>query len=138
MKFATAAILSAAVASADVIFNVSDFSAGCVAHGTECLYDFKVIQPGTMETTPVSCTASALSNDGTLPAVTSGKCVGSSRTFTIKPSAAGLVLAVSQQVTPASFTIGSHVLAKSDIKSTTSGASTVENYTGATAFSLTD
>lgn len=90
-----------------------------------------------METTPISCTASGQSTDGTLPNITNGKCAGSSRTFTITASAEGWTLAVSQQVSAASFTVGSHLLASCDVVRSASPNAEVENYKGATSFSLT-
>lgn len=99
-------------------------------------YDFTVLQPGTMETTGVDCTK-MLGSDGSLPAVTDGTCTDSSRTWTVtKPAAGGLVLTVSQPVTPSSNQTGSYTIPASDLEYTQTGASTQQSYTGPTAFNL--
>ncbi|ROV97916.1 hypothetical protein VSDG_04888 [Cytospora chrysosperma] len=130
------ALAAAMAVSADTTFKVSDFSAACIPHSGQCSYSFTVIQPGTMETTGVQCSTQKTS-DGTLPAVTDGTCVDSSRTWTVtKPAAGGLVLTVSQQVTPNSASTGSYTIPASDLVMTQTGASTQQSYTGPTAFDL--
>ncbi|KAI2471048.1 hypersensitive response-inducing protein [Annulohypoxylon bovei var. microspora] len=143
MKFIAAATFVAAASagalnSRDRVFTVSDFSAGCIAHSTQCLYTFGVLQPGTMETTPVTCKAMVAANtDGTLPEVKAGTCENSSRTFTVTKGADGLTLTVAQPLTPSSNQSGSHLLATSDLKMSNAPNANVQSYTGATGFDLT-
>ncbi|PSR94437.1 hypothetical protein BD289DRAFT_427508 [Coniella lustricola] len=138
MQFSTAvvALASAMTVSADVIFQVSNFTAACIPHSSECSYDFVVIQPGTMETTGVECTDMRVS-DGTLPAVADGTCAESSRTWTVtKPLTGGLVLTVSQPVTPSSNTSGTYTIPVTDLVLTQTGASIQQSYDGPTSFAL--
>ncbi|GJC89283.1 hypothetical protein ColLi_12121 [Colletotrichum liriopes] len=135
MKFA-AVLSSAAVAAAaaiskrDVTFSVSDFSAGCIPHSTQCLISFTVIQPGTMETTGVECrTLVSAIPGGTLPDVKEAGCTLSSRTFDLVRSPEGITLTVSQPT-------GSHLLPSSDFKISDEPNAVVESYTGPTAFDL--
>ncbi|ESZ92328.1 hypothetical protein SBOR_7277 [Sclerotinia borealis F-4128] len=142
MQFTTAIIsaITMAVASASVIgtqryvtFKVSDFSAGCVAHSSQCLYSFTVIQPGTMETTGVKCTALVGSIDGTLPNIAQwqGSCGDeSSRTFWITREDAGLEFYVSQPVSPASNTTASYLIPNSELVLTPNTIGTTQSYTG--------
>ncbi|KAH6659301.1 hypersensitive response-inducing protein [Truncatella angustata] len=138
-----AILSSAAVASAaimgkrDTVYAVSDFSAGCIPHSTQCLYNFGVLQTGTMETTPVTCKALVSANtDGTLPDVQEGTCEESSRTFSVVRSDAGLTLTVSQPVTPSSNQTGSHLLPSDEFAISNEPNAVVESYTGPTAFNL--
>ncbi|GKT94943.1 22kDa glycoprotein (hypersensitive response-inducing protein, EC91 protein) [Colletotrichum tofieldiae] len=142
MKFA-AVLSSAAVAAAaaiskrDVTFSVSDFSAGCIPHSTQCLISFTVIQPGTMETTGVECrTLVSAIPGGTLPDVKEAGCTLSSRTFDLVRSPEGITLTVSQPVTPSSNQTGSHLLPSSEFKISNEPNAVVESYTGPTAFDL--
>ncbi|OTA58361.1 hypothetical protein K449DRAFT_354592 [Hypoxylon sp. EC38] len=137
MKFLATAALFAAVAAADTVFSVSEFSAGCIPHSTQCLYSFKVIQPGTMETTGVECTAMVPSNGGLLPDVKEGTCKESSRTFTVVRGDAGLTLTVTQPVTPSSNQSGSHLLPKDQLVISDKPNAYVESYNGPAAFDLT-
>ncbi|KAF3024196.1 hypothetical protein G7054_g2717 [Neopestalotiopsis clavispora] len=139
--FATALLAATAVSAAaikrDVVFSVSDFSAACIAHSTQCSYSFGVIQPGTMETTPVTCSAMlTANNDGTLPDVTDGTCENSSRTWTVTRGDAGLVFTVSQQVTPSSAQSGTYTIPSTDLTKSDAPNASVESYTGPTAFDL--
>lgn len=78
-----------------------------------------------------------LVSDGTLPAVTDGTCTQSSRTFTVsKPAAGGLLLTVSQPVSPSSNQSASYTIPASELTMTTTGASTQQSYTGPEAFDL--
>lgn len=97
-----------------------------------------MMQPNSMETIGVSCSASAPSNDGSLPDIKDGTCVGSSRTFTVTSSAQGWTLAVSQQVSAASVLVGSHLISTSDVSRSTVPNAEVESYTGPKSFSLED
>ncbi|KAI0006254.1 hypothetical protein F4779DRAFT_29978 [Xylariaceae sp. FL0662B] len=141
MKFS--AVLFAAAASAaainkrEAVFKVSDFSASCIPHSSQCQYSFGVLQPGTMETTPVKCSAMLTSNNS-LPDVPEGqgKCENSSRTFTVKRSAEGLTLTVKQPVTPSSDQSGSHLIPKDQIVSGTQPNAQVESYQGEPNFDL--
>ncbi|KAF3012866.1 hypothetical protein G7054_g4139 [Neopestalotiopsis clavispora] len=137
MKFFMTAVSAAAVASATAVFSVSDFTASCIPHSSQCSYSFGVLQPGTMETTPVTCskmlTASGTSN---LPDVTDGTCENSSRTWTITRSDAGLVFTVSQQVTPSSFQTGTYTIPADELAVATQPNAQVESYTGPTSFDL--
>ncbi|KAF3770143.1 hypothetical protein M406DRAFT_354295 [Cryphonectria parasitica EP155] len=140
MQFSTAIVVlaSAMSASAETLFSVSDFTAACIPHSSQCSYNFKVLQPGTGETTGVTCSAQKTS-DGTLPAVTDGTCTDSARTWTIsKPAAGGLTLTVSQQVSAASSQSGSYTIPASDLTTSQTGASVQQSYTGPTAFDLSD
>ncbi|KAI1092714.1 hypersensitive response-inducing protein [Rostrohypoxylon terebratum] len=133
--FALAAFVAAA--SASTVFTVSDFSAACIPHSTQCSYTFGVIQPGTMETNPVSCQAMVSANtDGTLPDVKDGTCKDSSRTFTVVRGTDGLTLTVTQPITPSSNQSGSHLLANADLKMSNEPNAVVQSYTGPTSFDL--
>ncbi|KAI0159301.1 hypothetical protein BJ166DRAFT_593493 [Pestalotiopsis sp. NC0098] len=134
---AATAVSAAAIGKRDVVFNVSDFSAACIAHSTQCSYSFGVLQPGTMETTPVTCKAMVTANnDGTLPDVTDGTCENSSRTWTVTRGDAGLVFAVSQQVSAASSQTGTYTIPSSDLVKSDAPNAAVESYTGPTSFNL--
>ncbi|KAF5874912.1 putative 22kda glycoprotein [Botrytis fragariae] len=147
MQFSSAIIsaITVALASAAAIekrssvFDVSDFSAGCIPHSSQCLYSFTVIQPGTMETTGVKCTALVAANtDGTLPDIPQwgGSCIESSRRFWVTREDAGLNFFVSQQVTPASNQTASHLLPNSELVMTANTISSTQSYTGPTSFGL--
>lgn len=89
-----------------------------------------------METTGVEC-SKMTGSDGTLPAVSDGTCSESSRTWTVtKPALGGLVLTVSQPVTPSSNTTGSYTIPASDLAMTQTGASIQQSYTGPSSFAL--
>ncbi|KAJ4418482.1 hypothetical protein N0V82_005562 [Gnomoniopsis sp. IMI 355080] len=140
MQFTTTifALAAAMGVSADVVFSVSGFSASCVPHSSQCIYDFTLFAPGSGETaaTGVDCTKSVTS-DGTLPAVTDGTCTDSSRTFTVTKNAdGGLTLTASQPITPSSDQSGSYTIPASDLTTSTTGASTQQAYTGPAAFDL--
>ncbi|KAJ3550203.1 hypothetical protein NM208_g104 [Fusarium decemcellulare] len=137
MKFFTAAILSAAAVSATPVFTVSDFSAGCIPHSTQCSYAFGVLQPGTMEKTPVQCEALVSANtDGTLPNVKEGKCKESSRTFDVVRSKKGLTLTVSQPITPASNQTGKHLIPNKQLVISNKPNAVVQSYKGPKKFNL--
>ncbi|WYZ35892.1 hypothetical protein EsH8_X_000539 [Colletotrichum jinshuiense] len=135
----TAAVATAAViGKRDVTFSVSNFAASCIPHSTQCSYTFTVIQPGTMETTGVDCSALVSGNtDGTLPDVKgNGACDQSSRTFEVIRGDAGLTLTVSQPVTPSSNQTGSHLLPNDQFAISDEPNAKVQSYTGPTAFDL--
>ncbi|KAI1073827.1 hypothetical protein F5B20DRAFT_565753 [Whalleya microplaca] len=142
MKF-SATILFAAAASAaaidkrDALFTVSDFEAGCIPHSSQCQYSFGVLQKGTMETTPVKCSAMLTSNNS-LPDVKEGegKCEGSARTFTVTRGSDGLTLTVTQPVTPSSDQSASHLIPNNQITKATQPNAEVESYTGDKSFDL--
>ncbi|APA07630.1 hypothetical protein SS1G_00849 [Sclerotinia sclerotiorum 1980 UF-70] len=149
MQFSSALIsaITVALASAatigqrdEAVFKVSDFSAGCIQHSTQCLYHFTLIQPGTMETVGVECSAlvSAYTN-GSLPNIGKwqGKCKDSSRTFWVVRQNEGLKLWASQPVTPASNQTASHLLPGTDFEMIKYSIGSVDSYTGPTAFDLT-
>ncbi|KAF6843017.1 putative hypersensitive response-inducing protein [Colletotrichum musicola] len=135
---ATAAVASAAViGKRDVTFQVTDFSAGCIPHSTQCSYSFTVIQPGTMETTGVKCSGLfPANNDGTLPDVKEGACTESSRTFDVVRSPEGLTFSVSQPVTPSSNQTGTHLIPAAQLAVSNEPNAVVEKYTGPVAFDL--
>ncbi|KAI1142110.1 hypersensitive response-inducing protein [Hypoxylon sp. FL0543] len=143
MKFLTNAALFAAASAAAIskrdspVFSVTEFSAGCIPHSTQCLYGFSVIQPGTMETTPVNCSALVPGNGGLLPDVKEGACKLSSRTFSVVRGADGLTLTVSQPVTPSSNQTGSHLIPKDQLVVSDEPNAFVERYTGPRSFDLT-
>ena len=102
-------------------------------------YSFTVIQPGTMETTGVECTALVSGNtDGTLPDIPQwgGSCINSSRRFWITREDDGLKFFVSQQVTPASNQTASHLLANDDLVMVSNTIGSTQSYKGATSFGL--
>ncbi|KAI3396490.1 hypothetical protein diail_12110 [Diaporthe ilicicola] len=140
MQFSAAILVVAAasVASADAVFRASDFSAECVAQKKMCSYNFGIIQVGNGETIPVDCKASVRGIDGSLPAVTDGHgtCDNSSRTFTVDKTAAGLVLTVSQPVTPSSNQSGSHTIDSHDLQYKQTGGSQLQVYVGSKDFDL--
>ncbi|OTB08226.1 hypothetical protein M426DRAFT_317338 [Hypoxylon sp. CI-4A] len=142
MKFSAVALLAATASAAslgkrETVFSVSDFSAGCIRHSTQCLYSLTVIQPGTMETTGVQCKAMVSANtDGTLPDVKEGTCDQSSRTFDVTRGADGLTLTVSQPVTPSSNQTGSHLIPNDELAISNEPNAVVQSYTGPTSFDL--
>ncbi|KAA8564886.1 hypothetical protein MFRU_008g02700 [Monilinia fructicola] len=147
MQFSTAVLsaITVAVASAatigqrDTVFKVSAFSAGCIPHSTQCLYSFNVIQPGTMETTGVNCSALVpATSSGDLPdlAKWQGKCGESSRTFWLTHKDNGVEFTVSQPVTPSSNQTGSYLLPSSDFTKTETSINSIQSYNGPTSFNL--
>ncbi|KAF5656481.1 22kda glycoprotein [Fusarium heterosporum] len=138
MKFFATAILSAAAVSG-AIFDVKDFSATCIPHSTECHYEFKVIQPGTMETWkhPVHCSATVQSANYLLPNVKNAKCGDdSSRTFSVTRSKKGLNFSVSQPVSPISYTTGKHFIPNKQLWQSTAPNAEIQRYKGPKDFSL--
>ncbi|KAI1412205.1 hypothetical protein F5Y13DRAFT_200190 [Hypoxylon sp. FL1857] len=140
--FANAALFAAASAAAisqreSTVFSVSDFSAGCIPHSTQCAYGFSVIQPGTMETTPVNCSALVQGAGGLLPDVKDAPCKESSRTFSVTRSADGLTLSVSQPVTPSSNQTGSHLIPNDELVTSNQPNAFVQSYAGPRSFDLT-
>ncbi|KAK1991613.1 hypersensitive response-inducing protein [Colletotrichum falcatum] len=144
MKF-YAILSSAAVASAavmynrDVEFSVSNFTAGCLGHSTQCMVAFNVFQPG--ETIGVHCDTfvSAIPGAGgpnVIPNFEGAKCTNSSRTFDFARNEEGAIITVSQQVSQLSYITGTHQLNGSDFKITYAPNAWVENYTGPTSFNL--
>ncbi|POS80097.1 hypersensitive response-inducing protein [Diaporthe helianthi] len=135
MQFSTGALfaLAASVASADVVFHVSDFNAACIPHSSQCSISFGVIRTGTGETTPVQCSAMLTSN-GSIPEVTEGTCENSSRTWTFTKfstnHASGFELAVSQQMTPSSSVTGRYDLFDGSFEYQQTGASSQQAYVG--------
>ncbi|KAI2631421.1 hypersensitive response-inducing protein [Hypomontagnella submonticulosa] len=142
MKFAAATLFAAAASAAaigkrDTVFEVTNFSAGCIRHSTQCLYAFSVIQPGTMETTPVNCTAMVPGYvGGNLPDVKEGTCAQSSRTFSVTRGTDGLTFTVSQPVTPSSNQTGTRLIPSDELVITNDPNAVVENYVGPREFSL--
>ena len=136
------AVIFAAAASAatmmrqEAVFKVSDFSAACIPHSSQCLYSFGVLQPGTMEQTPVQCKA-MVTSDGSLPEIQDGTCEESSRTFTVTKSAEGLTLVVSQPVTPSSNQTGQHLIPNSELVTSDEPNARVQSYQGSPNFDLT-
>ncbi|KAJ4168818.1 hypothetical protein NW754_010748 [Fusarium falciforme] len=137
MKFFIAAVLSATTVSASPVFTVSDFYAGCIPHSTQCSYSFGVIQPGTMEKTPVQCSIMlGATNGGNLPDVKDGECKESSRTFNVVRSRRGLTLTVSQPVTPSSNQTGEHFIPNKQIVTSKEPNAMVQTYKGPKNFDL--
>ncbi|KAI0157873.1 hypersensitive response-inducing protein [Hypoxylon sp. FL1284] len=143
MKFSAATLFAAtasaaAVAKDSVLFSVTDFSAECIPHSTQCSYSFSVLQPNSMETTPVQCKAMLAGNlDGTLPDVREGACTESSRTFDIIRSVGGLTFTVSQPVSPKSNTTGTHLIPDDELVMSNEPNAVVQSYTGPSSFDLT-
>ncbi|KAI0828436.1 hypersensitive response-inducing protein [Hypoxylon sp. FL0890] len=139
--FANAALFAVAAAGAaskrDTVFSVSDFSASCIPHSTQCSYSFTVLQTGTMETTGVSCSATVSGNGGLLPDVKDGTCKDSARTWTVVKGSDGLTLTVSQQISPSSTQSGSHLIPNDQLATSDEPNASVQKYTGPTSFSLT-
>ncbi|KAK2053676.1 hypersensitive response-inducing protein [Colletotrichum caudatum] len=144
MKF-SAILSSAAVAAAAVIdvraveYSVSNFTAGCIKHSTQCIIAFNVTQPG--ETIPVRCEkyVSAIPGAGgpnVIPNVIGAGCNNSSRTFDFVRNEGGASFSVSQQVSPLSNRTGSHELPSSELVITYEPNAWVENYTGPSFFNL--
>ncbi|TGO37685.1 hypothetical protein BHYA_0091g00170 [Botrytis hyacinthi] len=130
---------AAAIEKRSTVFDVSDFSAGCIPHSGQCLYSFTVIQPGTMETTGVKCTALVSGKaDGTLPDIPQwgGSCIESSRRFWVTREDAGLNFFVSQQVSPASNQTASHLLPNSELVMIANTMGSTQSYNGPTSFGL--
>ncbi|EFX00737.1 glycoprotein [Grosmannia clavigera kw1407] len=138
MQFFATALFAAAVVSADAVFQVTNFAAACVPHSVECKYSFNVMQMNAGETVANICSASAVSSN-TLPAITDGKCNNSYRTFTVtRDHTAGLTLAVTQMVSPASNQVATHLIPLSQITTTNDKVANVESYNGPTSFTLSD
>ncbi|KAF7874211.1 hypothetical protein EAF04_002883 [Stromatinia cepivora] len=146
MQFSAAVIsaITVAVASAatlgqrnDVLFKVSHFDAGCIPHSSQCRYSFSLIQPGTMETKGVQCTA-LVTSDNSLPSIGKweGTCQDSSRTFWVVREADGLMLWASQPVTPASNSTASHLIPNSQIATTHYALGDLESYDGPKSFDM--
>ncbi|KAH8901611.1 hypersensitive response-inducing protein [Thozetella sp. PMI_491] len=132
-----AAGVGAAVLPREAVFQVTEFSAGCIAHSTQCLYYFKLLQPGTMQTEPQTCKQLVTANnDGTLPDVKEGTCEATSRTFDVVRSASGLTFTVSQPVTPSSNQTGTHLIPSDQLKMSNEPNAVVQSYVGPTAFDL--
>jgi hypothetical protein len=157
MKFFATVVAAAAAVSATPVFKVSDFSAGCIPHSTQCLYvftlnrwgffcdpnilafsyEFDVIRPGTMETQPVHCTAMVSANtDGTLPDVKEGPCDESSRTFDVVRTVDGLEFTVSQPSTPATNLTGFHLIPNDQLVISNEPNAVVQSYKGPEDFDL--
>ncbi|PVI08221.1 hypersensitive response-inducing protein [Periconia macrospinosa] len=144
MKFLTVAATSilAATASAaailprDNVFEVSNFYANCVQHSVMCNYQFSVLYPATGETIPVNCSATLSSIDGTLPPVTDGDCLLSSRTFDVARNDDGLLLTVKNPVSPSTNITGVYEIPAEQLVVEQSGASQAEKYVGPKEFGL--
>ncbi|KAK7935286.1 hypothetical protein PG985_000781 [Apiospora marii] len=144
MKFFAAAIVAAsavvsgaAIQKRSVVYQVSDFSAACIPHSTQCLYEFGVFQPGTMQTTPIPCKAMVSGNlDGTLPDVMYGACEQSSRTFNVVRDADGLGFLVQAPVSPRSNTTGVYHIPNSDLVMSDRPNAVVQSYAGPKNFDL--
>jgi hypothetical protein len=89
-----------------------------------------------MQTEPQKCRAQVTGSDGTLPAITEGTCEQTSRTWTVTKADGGLVLEVSQQVTPSSNQTGKHTIPATELEMEQTGASIQQKYTGAKDFDL--
>ncbi|KAF7892343.1 uncharacterized protein EAF01_010423 [Botrytis porri] len=147
MQFSSAIVsaITVALASAAAIeqrynlFQVSDFSAACVPHSSQCLYSLTVIQPGSMEKVGVKCTALVTGNaNGTLPNIPQwgGSCGDSSRTFWATREDAGLNFFVSQPVSVASNQTAIHLLPNSDFTMVPTTIGDIQSYTGPSSFGL--
>jgi hypothetical protein len=100
-------------------------------------YSFGVIQPGTMEKTPVQCSIMlGATNGGNLPNVKDGECKESSRTFNVVRSRRGLTLTVSQPVTPSSNQTGEHFIPNKQIVTSKEPNAMVQTYKGPKNFDL--
>ncbi|KAI9644095.1 hypothetical protein NHQ30_007447 [Ciborinia camelliae] len=134
-----AAASAAAIEKRSVVFKVTDLTASCIPHSSQCLYAFNVTQAGTMETVGVSCSALVTGKaDGTLPDMEkySGECEDSSRTFWFANTTTGLDFAVSQPISPSSNLTGSFLLPAKDFISTNSGTGSYETYKGPSSVNL--
>jgi hypothetical protein len=91
-----------------------------------------------MQTEPQHCRAQVVGTpDGTLPEITDGTCEETDRTWTvIKTADGGLVLEVSQQVSPISFQTANHTIPPSELLMEQTGATRQQRYTGPTEFDL--
>ncbi|CAN8096216.1 unnamed protein product [Discula destructiva] len=141
MQFSTTflALAAAMTASATPIFSVTNFTAACIPHSSQCSYDFQLYAPGQMGgDRPMHCSEMLISDGlGTLPPVTNGTCENSSRTWTItKLPAGGLEFEISQQVTPISFNTGSRNITTCELTIEVTGASSQQRYVGPAAFDL--
>ncbi|KAF5665576.1 22kda glycoprotein [Fusarium heterosporum] len=137
--FATALFAATAVSAAYPVFEVHEFSAGCIPHSANCKYSFEVIQSGSMESWeghPVKCSALVQSNNGLLPDVKEAQCEESSRTFDIVRSKKGLTFSVSQPVSPISNTTAKHVIPNKELWVSKQPNAEVQAYKGAKAFKL--
>ncbi|KAF4446655.1 22kda glycoprotein [Fusarium austroafricanum] len=139
MKFLSALVSAAAVSAAATkypVYDVTEFSASCVPHSAECKYSFQVLQPGTMETHPVHCSALVHTKNGLLPDVKNAKCENSSRTFSVVRSKSGLTFSVSQPVSPISNTVGKHFIQNKELEVSKQPNAAVQSYKGPKAFKL--
>ncbi|KAK2039720.1 hypersensitive response-inducing protein [Colletotrichum somersetense] len=120
-------------------YSVSNFTAGCIKHSTQCNIAFDVAQPD--ETIPVRCDKwiSAIPGAGgpnVIPNIIGAGCTNSSRTFDFVRDEQGFNLTVSQETSRLSYRTGSHTLPSTDFVLTYEPNAWVETYTGPSAFNL--
>ncbi|KAK6953854.1 hypothetical protein Daesc_003816 [Daldinia eschscholtzii] len=139
MKFSAAAVLFATAAAAgsvaerDAVFSVSNFSAGCMRHSTQCVYHFSLSSPGAGEAKPVECSAPGPAGpNGELPEIKQGKCADATKSFSVAKVPEGLNFSVTSGEQTAS-----HLIPKSQLVTSNEPNNVVQNYNGPTSFELT-
>ncbi|KAI8622857.1 hypothetical protein F5Y19DRAFT_44851 [Xylariaceae sp. FL1651] len=139
MKYTTAAALLPLASAANVStrqatglkYEISGFSAACQPESTYCFYGMSIVTSNNPDF-HVGCDAMGTSDNGKLPAVNETQC----GTYTIsvaKSNDGGLVLTVNSDKEPLT---GTFTISSDDLTTTTSGGSTVQSYTGDSAFTI--
>ncbi|POS78607.1 hypersensitive response-inducing protein [Diaporthe helianthi] len=137
MQFSAAilAVAAASMASAEAVFKISGFSASCIPHSAQCVYEFGALKPGTMQTEPQPCRAQVVGTDGTLPEIAQGTCGDStSLSFTVTKADGGLVFAINERFTPSSVQTSKHTIPAAELEMQQTGASSQQVYKGPAAF----
>ncbi|KAI0460528.1 hypothetical protein F5B21DRAFT_12415 [Xylaria acuta] len=130
LSLASVANIDARLAT-DLKYEISDFSAACKPESIYCLYEISIVTSNNPEF-KVSCDAIGTSDNGELPAVGKTHC----GTYTIsvaKSDDGGLILRVKSNIEPLA---GTFTIPTDDLTTTTSGESTVQSYTGDSAFTI--
>ncbi|KAI3325240.1 hypothetical protein HD806DRAFT_492392 [Xylariaceae sp. AK1471] len=115
----------------DLKYEISGFSAACQPESTYCFYELSIVTSNNPEF-QVGCDAMGTSDNGKLPAISETQC----GTYTIsvaKSDDGGLVLTVNSDMKPLT---GSFTISSDDLTTMTSGGSTVQSYTGDSAFTI--
>ncbi|RYO93404.1 hypothetical protein DL766_000794 [Monosporascus sp. MC13-8B] len=142
MKFAAVATLFSLASAASMQkkqvqeYKVLDFTASCIPHSVNCVYDFKVNHDPVF--TPDECKATVQGPDS-LPSVKEGKCPDNlSYTWSIdRTEEGGLDFKIWYAFNSRSNITYCHSIPASDITSEPHGAVTTERYTGPSEFPAT-
>ncbi|TRX96477.1 hypothetical protein FHL15_002749 [Xylaria flabelliformis] len=117
--------------TADLKYEISDFSAACKVDSIYCFYEISIVTSDNPEF-KVSCDATGTSDNGELPAISKTQC----GTYTIsvaKLDDGGLVLTVGSN---SGRLTGSYIISNKDLAISTSSDHTVQSYDGDTSFTI--